>query len=52
MLKYGKFEIKKVITGDLGGKGKCSEFTDEICARVKNMPWWKIETKLYTEFLD
>lgn len=27
----------KVITGDLGGKGKCSEFTDDICARVKNI---------------
>jgi isocitrate dehydrogenase (NAD+) len=27
----------KTITGDLGGKGKCSEFTDDICARVKDM---------------
>jgi len=27
----------KVITGDLGGTGKCSEFTDEICKRVKDM---------------
>ena len=25
----------KVLTGDLGGKSKCSEFTAEICARVK-----------------
>lgn len=24
----------KYLTGDLGGKGKCSEFTNEICARV------------------
>lgn len=27
----------KVITGDLGGKSKCSEFTDEICRRVKDI---------------
>jgi len=27
----------KVTTGDLGGKGKCSEFTDEICRRVKDL---------------
>lgn len=25
----------KVLTGDLGGSAKCSEFTAEICARVK-----------------
>jgi len=25
----------KVLTGDLGGRSKCSEFTAEICARVK-----------------
>jgi isocitrate dehydrogenase (NAD+) len=25
----------KVLTGDLGGKGKCSEFTDAICAKVQ-----------------
>lgn len=24
----------KYLTGDLGGKAKCSEFTNEICARV------------------
>lgn len=24
----------KYLTGDLGGKGKCSEFTNEICSRV------------------
>ncbi|XP_041368677.1 probable isocitrate dehydrogenase [NAD] subunit alpha, mitochondrial [Gigantopelta aegis] len=24
----------KVLTGDLGGKAKCSEFTDEICEKV------------------
>jgi isocitrate dehydrogenase (NAD+) len=23
-------------TGDLGGKGTCSSFTADICARVKN----------------
>jgi len=27
----------KVTTGDLGGKSKCSEFTDEICRRVKDL---------------
>lgn len=27
----------KVITGDLGGKAKCSEFTDEICNRVRDL---------------
>jgi len=26
----------KMLTGDLGGKAKCSEFTAEICARVRN----------------
>lgn len=26
----------KTLTGDLGGKAKCSEFTAEICARVRN----------------
>lgn len=26
----------KYLTGDLGGKGKCSEFTDEICKKVKS----------------
>jgi isocitrate dehydrogenase (NAD+) len=25
----------KALTGDLGGKGKCSEFTDAICAKVQ-----------------
>jgi len=23
------------LTGDLGGKGKCSEFTDEICKKIQ-----------------
>ncbi len=27
----------KNITGDLGGKAKCSEFTDEICRRVRDI---------------
>ncbi|CAB1338836.1 unnamed protein product [Coregonus sp. 'balchen'] len=28
---------KQVLTGDLGGKSKCSEFTEEICRRVRDM---------------
>lgn len=28
---------KKVLTKDLGGNSKCSEFTDDICRRVKDM---------------
>jgi len=24
------------LTGDLGGKGKCSEFTDAICKKVES----------------
>jgi isocitrate dehydrogenase (NAD+) len=24
------------LTGDLGGKGKCSEFTDEICKKIES----------------
>jgi isocitrate dehydrogenase (NAD+) len=27
----------KTLTGDLGGKSKCSEYANEICARIKNM---------------
>jgi len=27
----------KVLTGDLGGSAKCSEFTDEICRKVESM---------------
>jgi isocitrate dehydrogenase (NAD+) len=27
----------KNITGDLGGKAKCSDFTDEICRRVRDI---------------
>ncbi|CAL8074820.1 unnamed protein product [Orchesella dallaii] len=33
------FEVIKEgnkLTGDLGGKGKCSEFTDEICRKVES----------------
>jgi len=25
----------KYLTGDLGGKAKCSEYTNEICNRIK-----------------
>ncbi|XP_061630448.1 isocitrate dehydrogenase [NAD] subunit alpha, mitochondrial isoform X1 [Phyllopteryx taeniolatus] len=28
---------KKVLTGDLGGKSKCSEFTEAICQRVRDL---------------
>jgi len=31
-IKEGKF-----ITGDLGGKAKCSEFTSEICRKIENV---------------
>lgn len=24
------------LTGDLGGKAKCSEFTDEICKKIES----------------
>lgn len=34
IIKYIKI---KVVTGDLGGKSKCSEFTDEICRRVRDL---------------
>jgi isocitrate dehydrogenase (NAD+) len=34
---FNTIEAKQNITGDLGGKAKCSEFTDEICARVKDL---------------
>ncbi|CAN0319709.1 unnamed protein product [Lampetra fluviatilis] len=33
---YGTIKDGKVLTGDLGGKAKCSEFTAEICSRVKD----------------
>jgi hypothetical protein len=29
--------LSQVLTGDLGGKSKCSEFTEEICRRVRDM---------------
>merc|ERR1719333_1811833 len=32
---FDTIAAKNNITGDLGGKGKCSEFTAEICQRVK-----------------
>lgn len=28
----------RVVTGDLGGKAKCSEYTSEICKRIKDLP--------------
>jgi len=31
---YETIKEGKVITGDLGGSGKCSEYTDEICQRI------------------
>jgi len=34
---FDTISSKKVLTGDLGGKGKCSEFTAEICNRIKDM---------------
>lgn len=30
VIKEGKY-----LTGDLGGKAKCSEFTQEICSKIK-----------------
>lgn len=32
----GAIRDGSALTGDLGGKAKCSEFTSEICARVQN----------------
>jgi len=34
---FSTIEAKNNITGDLGGKAKCSEFTKEICERVKDL---------------
>lgn len=34
---YDTIKEGKIITGDLGGRSKCSEFTDEICKRVKDL---------------
>merc|ERR1712130_555182 len=34
---FDTIAAKNNITGDLGGKGKCSEFTAEICQRVKDL---------------
>jgi len=34
---FNTIEAKNNITGDLGGKAKCSEFTKEICDRVKDL---------------
>jgi len=31
---YETIKEGKVITGDLGGNGKCSEYTDEICKKI------------------
>ena len=28
---------KKYLTGDLGGKAKCSEFTNAICEKIEKM---------------
>lgn len=29
--------MRQVLTKDLGGNSKCSEFTDEICRRVQDL---------------
>merc|ERR1719283_679868 len=34
---FDTIAAKNNITGDLGGKAKCSEFTNEICERVKDL---------------
>lgn len=31
---YDTIKEGKHLTGDLGGKAKCSEFTNEICGKV------------------
>lgn len=31
---YETIKEAKYLTGDLGGKAKCSEFTNEICSKV------------------
>lgn len=31
---YDTIKEAKYLTGDLGGKAKCSEFTAEICSKV------------------
>jgi isocitrate dehydrogenase (NAD+) len=37
-LKFKNFiYFFKFVTGDLGGKAKCSEFTNEICRRVQDL---------------
>merc|ERR1711941_16955 len=34
---FNTIEAKTNITGDLGGQAKCSDFTKEICERVKDL---------------
>merc|ERR1711879_665916 len=34
---FDTIAAKVNITGDLGGKAKCSDFTNEICERVKDL---------------
>ena len=34
---YDTIRDRKVLTKDLGGNSKCSEFTAEICRRVQDM---------------
>lgn len=31
--------VSQVLTGDLGGNSKCSEFTAEICRRIQDLDW-------------
>ncbi|XP_055349135.1 probable isocitrate dehydrogenase [NAD] subunit alpha, mitochondrial [Paramacrobiotus metropolitanus] len=35
---YATIREGKMLTGDLGGKAKCSDFTQDICEKVQNMP--------------
>lgn len=39
---YETIKEGKYLTGDLGGKAKCSEFTNEICNKVHWMNLFKI----------
>lgn len=34
---YSAFPLPQSLTKDLGGNAKCSDFTEEICQRVKDL---------------